>query len=98
MTKTLAKADVEARKAADAGTFCITDHGRRSFRIGSMFVEYHGNGGSTPETNISSPRTRRVNDHDDWGTDYCAGSFHKTLTGAIRYVRGWNQREERIAS
>jgi len=85
--KKLSKADIEAKKAADEGTFSIGENGTRTFEIGDMVIRYFGNGGSGPDVTATNFYVRQRDQEDDISSDYWAGSFWKTLTGAIRYAR-----------
>lgn len=96
--KTLEKADKEAKKAADEGSFNAQEHGRRSFLVGEFVIQYFGNGGNTPQHSATNFYVRRVDQQDDISADYWAGSFHKTLTAAIRYARAASGQGRRIAS
>lgn len=84
--KTLMKADREALKSATPGTFKISGN-IRSFRIGNMVVSYSGNGGGTPEHEAVCFHSKTVGEEADIMSDYFPGTFHNTLTAAIRFVK-----------
>jgi hypothetical protein len=79
--KTIEAADREAQRASP-DTFRVTDHGMRCLTIGEYDIEFFSSGGSATNFYV-----RRSSLKDDISSDYWAGSFHKTLTAAIRYAR-----------
>ncbi|MDE3097561.1 MAG: hypothetical protein KGK07_16365 [Chloroflexota bacterium] len=88
--KSLAATDREAQRAAAPGTFRVLDGGLRVLVVGDYHVEYRphypydepvlGTGAQGFYVRLSHLR-------DDLGTDYWAGQFHRTITGALRAAR-----------
>jgi hypothetical protein len=79
--KTIQAADREAQRASPE-TFRVTESGMRCLTIGEYSLEFFQSG-----EHATNFYVRRSTLQDDISTDYWAGSFHKTLTGAIRYAR-----------
>lgn len=78
--KTIQAADREAQRAAPE-SFRIVN-GLRFLEVGNYDIEFFESCG-----NATNFYVRRKGMQDDLTTDYFAGSFCKTLTGAIRYAR-----------
>lgn len=94
--KTLHKADLEARRAANPGTVLnIQDNGTRYLIVGTYSISYFGNGGSTPEHPATNFYVKRLGDRDELQSDYFAGMFEDTLTAAIRTAREWSEKDAR---
>jgi len=78
-------ANAEKKLAKLTGEKVLRD-GRTSYVIYKGHVVSFGNQRNNGEETASMFHTRRVNDHSDPMTDYFAGTFHKNLNQAIRFI------------